>query len=467
MSFRSAYTAKRPPLPSISEPGASARLLHKLSLSQASSAVRPIADLNDVAQRFTSDVTQGRAPTVGDWNKIAWCIWTTEPAVAENETALDIVLARVAQMQRKRPYRQLASVYLMEFAPDRPRIDRVAEVLRAFATKAGSPWDQLQVQYNFFGGTSPVVQMAGVALSKKLNVEGFVNAIGLSSSFADSGFAEFMHAAGLGLTRRAPITTVVDRLEELRRWCLKSDGTSFFPSWRKEMARTLVLPFDNRSIEKSDRDLIASFLVKQFGDPRTDRSRWIGLDDVANILKRWLTEQSLRQFFDVVDRIAPDNTWKFRRKFWLAYHTHGLIQNAWVVFGPDGAAEVHRSFGTDAPFGRFTGYGQKSIQKGHAVLLLDFGQCIVADWSYDGYCNIWPSNRAVKPPALNLPRYSSDDVRRPVPSNRTEANLTKNDIFAHNGSESYVWQNRVARRLQELTGVRIGQTDYSISSPWR
>jgi hypothetical protein len=196
--------------------------------------------------------------------------------------------------------------------------------------------------------------------------------------------------------------------------------------------------------------------------PGSITPRGSDLDDVADILRRWLTEQSLRQFFDVVDRIAPDGAWKYRRKFWLAFHNQGLIRTAWVVFGDDGAAEARRAFGREALFGVFNGSGRKNIQKGHAVLLLDFGQCTVADWSYNGFCNIWPSNSPAKPPGLNLPTYSSDDVQRRVPADRTEQSSTRHDIFGHGGSENYVWQDRVARRLRDLTGVRIPQSDYTV-----
>jgi EH_Signature domain len=163
-----------------------------------------------------------------------------------------------------------------------------------------------------------------------------------------------------------------------------------------------------------------------------------------------------------VDRVAPDGAWKYRRKFWLAFHNHGLIRNAWVVFGEDGAAEARKAFGQEALFARFDRSGRKQILEGHAVLLLDFGQCIVADWSYSGFCNIWPSNGMTRPPPLNQSRYSSDDVRRFVPSDRTEQNLTRHDIFGHGGSENYVWQDRVARRLYALTGVRVPQTEYTV-----
>jgi hypothetical protein len=414
-----------------------------------------------VADRFIYALEHHQEPTVADWNKIAWCTWTTRPAIAEHDEALEAVLARVAQMQRKRPYRQLASVYLTEFASDRPRLDRISNVLSSFAVIAGEPWSGLNARYDLFNGAAPIVRMARIALSKQMNVQAFFDTIGLPS-FAESGFAEFMHGEGLSILRMTPITTAAERVGTVRRWCLTQDDKISFPNWRKEMARALTVPFGDTIPVQADRDLITGFLVGRFGDPRINRAAWIGLDDVADILKRWLTEQSLRQFFDVVDRIAPDGAWKYRRKFWLAFHNHGLIRNAWVVFGDDGAAEVHRAFGKEAHFGVFNGYGRKAVQKGHAVLLLDFGQCVVADWSYNGFCNIWPNNGSTTPPTLNLSRYSSDDVRRNVPSDRTEYNLTRHDIFGHGGSENYVWQNRVARRLQELTGVRVPQSEYAV-----
>jgi hypothetical protein len=304
--------------------------------------------------------------------------------------------------------------------------------------------------------------MVRVALSKQMNVQTFLEGIGLSNSFAASGFAEFMHREGLRVLRDTPITAAPERLDTVRRWCVGSDNKLFFPVWGKEMARSLTLPFGNAIPAQADRDLLSNFLVGRFGDPRVKRAAWIGLDDVADILTRWLTEQSLRQFFDVVDRIAPDGAWKYRRKFWLAFHNHRLIRNAWVVFGDDGAAEARKAFGREALFGVFNSGGRKPIQKGHAVLLLDFGQCVVADWSYNGFCNIWPNNSPTRPPSLNLRTYSSDEVRRGVPPDRTEQNLSRHDIFLHSGSENYVWQNRVARRLQELTGVRIPQSEYTV-----
>jgi hypothetical protein len=186
------------------------------------------------------------------------------------------------------------------------------------------------------------------------------------------------------------------------------------------------------------------------------------MDDVADILKRWLTEQSLRQFFDVVDRIAQPHQWRFRRAFWQAYHDANLIQNAWVIFGPDGAAQARRSFGQGIRFGRFRSGGHKQVQRGHAVLLMDMGQCVVADWSHNGYCNIWPASDPDRPRDLNAETYSTSDVGRRLPRDTSEINVNRHDMFSHVGSQNYIWQDRVARRLQELIGVRVPQSAYRI-----
>lgn len=181
MSLRAALTTRKRSLPLLTEPTAVLRLLAELSSMPTGESAKPAVDLNTVAERFMHQLARGREPTVGDWNKIMCCIWSTEPAIAEHDEALDSVLARVAEMRRKRPYRQLASVYLSEFGPDRPRLDRISYVLSSFAPVAGEPWTGLSARYDVFNGPGPIVQMARVALGRQMSVQTFLQAVGLST----------------------------------------------------------------------------------------------------------------------------------------------------------------------------------------------------------------------------------------------------------------------------------------------
>jgi hypothetical protein len=106
----------------------------------------------------------------------------------------------------------------------------------------------------------------------------------------------------------------------------------------------------------------------------------------AAIVRRWLTDQSLRQFLDVLDDSALQHQWKFRRAFWEAVYRRGLIGEAWVVFDKVSAKLIFKG---ETPFARWEGGGSKQIQNGPACLLLRIGSGIVAEWSHNGRCYIW------------------------------------------------------------------------------
>jgi hypothetical protein len=443
--------------------GATARLAARLPRTPP--VERPAIDLNAVAERFLDDVGHGLAPSGADWNKIAWCLWTTSPAIAQHDVALSALLDRVVhmmRMERKRPYRQLASAYLMDFAADRPALERIGGVLRSFAAAAGAPWDRLQATYTLFDGAEAVERFARLALNGRTNVQGVLEAAGVGGPLLAGCFARAAHDEGLRIIARTPVSTAAEHVETVRRWSLRPDKRLIFENSKVELARAVVHPFGDRIPGLADRKPVLDFIISRFGDPRVNRGKWIGMDDVAQILRRWLIEQSLRQFLDVVDRLAPDHMWKYRRAFWLAYHKADLLQNAWVVFGDDGAVEAMRAFGRAVQFGKFRSGGTKKILPGHAVLLLNFGPCVVADWSHNGRCNIWKKSDRTLPSDLNAPAYTSDEIMRRVPKDDSEASLNKNDIFSHHGSENYVWQNRVADRLNQLIGVRVPQSDYQV-----
>lgn len=177
--------------------------------------------------------------------------------------------------------------------------------------------------------------------------------------------------------------------------------------------------------------------------------------DAVPIVKKWLTEQSLRQFLDLADRAAAaadpnvKHMWPARRKFWEAAYKAELISEAWVVFGPEGARLAQRTFGDGASFGRFNRDGRKPVDSGHTVLLLRIGRGVVADWSFNGKCNIWTDAEDRGAPKLYGTVYSSDDVLMP---NNVDSDVGAGPFSTlHSGR----WETRVANKLHRMTGVRV------------
>src|SRR5262249_14794334 len=141
-----------------------------------------------------------------------------------------------------------------------------------------------------------------------------------------------------------PVPAAAAHVDALRRWSLQPDKRLTFESSKAAFARAVVKPFGDRIPPPAERDVVMNFIIGRFGDPRVRRGTWVGMEDVAQILRRCLTEQSLRQYLEVVDRIAPHHTWKYRRAFWQPSYKADLLQNAGVVFGDHGAVGARRAF---------------------------------------------------------------------------------------------------------------------------
>ncbi len=462
-SFRSALHSLTlgAPRPLPAEPRLTA-LAQRGDAAGAQAVRRPAVDLDEVAARLIAALDAGEDPSPLDWRHAPWCLWRAEPPLATHDRALTRLLSEITRSERRGPYRRLASVYLIDYAPGRPRIGEIGRALAARAAAAGAPWHDLQRDYRVFDGPEGVRALTEAALAGRETVPALLGRRGLTAIMAGSGLAEASHLDGLDLLAGRRAASATAHLDQVRGWCLAADGTPLYQAHRAAMVNALVMPFRGTMPSAADRDALGGFLLARFGDPRVKPGSWIGMDEAAAILKRWLTEQSLRQFFDVVDRIAPDGMWKYRRAFWSAYHARDLILNAWVVFGQDGASEARRAFGRDIQFGKFAKGGRKQVMPGHAVLLLDLGRCIVADWSHNGYCNIWSADDPGRPRFMTALSYTTDDVRREIPSERTEAVLRKHNIFAHSGSDNYVWQSRVAACILEMTGYRLSLGEFAV-----
>jgi len=178
------------------------------------------------------------------------------------------------------------------------------------------------------------------------------------------------------------------------------------------------------------------------------------------LIVSWLTEQSLRQFLDIVGLTVKDpndaQMWRYRRTFWEAAHRKGIIRGAWVVFAEDGARLARSRFGKNVDFATFVSAGSKQIQRTHAVLLLEVGQGIVADWSHNGKVNIWSDASERNAPKLYQRSYSSDDVTISKDDTETSRYLVK----THSSPRTYSWQRVVAERIYRMTNTRLQPSDY-------
>lgn len=451
---RSAPTALLPREPAV------ARALARIPVDMLGfSAPAKGRNYNQIAEAIAAACRAGRPLDRTDLRAAPWCLWQTRPALAQDPACLEAVLGAVAASPRRRSLRSLASAWMMSFDPGQPGMAEAARLLRNSASLMGSPWDRLAATYGLFHEVEGPRRVAEAALSGRVTPVAVLKQSGIGSLDATSGYAKACLALLLGLIETGQVRDAMDRLKLVRDVAVRPDGRLVFQELGPQTCRALLRPFRDAMPERAVRDAYLDLLLMLFGDPRLRPAAWARMVEEGEMVRRWLTEQSLRQFLDVADRAAGahdfGSMWPARRRFWEAVYDAGLVSEAWVVFGPLGLDLAKRLFGEHASFGRFSHGGRTQVATGHTVLLLRVGlRGLVADWSFGGKCNIWFDYEAPDAPRLYKANYSTDElgVRDPGAGGAQQETVS----FMHSGN----WQARVADEIRKITGVHMPPSSY-------
>ncbi|MEH2510160.1 hypothetical protein V1291_001514 [Nitrobacteraceae bacterium AZCC 1564] len=413
-------------------------------------------DYDAKAKMLQSKISKGQPLDARDARDGAWCLWITEPALADHPVILRAVLAAIEHSERKRPARALATSYLSSFAPRRAAVPDTSGTLMRIADRLGKPWDTLQSRYALFDHINGHENVARAAVVERTPPSSILQNSGLPAFDARSGFAKACAEAALKLIESGAEKDPEVCLDLVQRVALDEHQKLIFDDHGPLVANALTLHFETPP-RKSLQNRTIALLVSLFGDPRLPKSNWTRMPKAEEIVRRWLTELSLRQFLDIVDNLAIERMWKYRRAFWEAVLRSELIADAWVVFDPQGALAARRALGKAASFGTFDG----SVQTGQAALILRIGRGVVAEWSHNGKCVIWSDAERRDAPQLYLSRYTPATLRSP-----TASDDLNRPVFAvsHVSPDTYAWQTKVAAKIHQMTNVRIQQSQYTVRS---
>lgn len=390
---------------------------------------------------------------------VPWCFWSTTPCIAEKRSFAQEALLQLKHLGSSRPVNRLANGYLADFASDRPMLAEVAALLERETATKSKRWLSLQRDFSVFDPKSGPVKLAQAAIGRRCPVRDILKSFGLHDTSAEGGFAFAATTQALLSLSRQNDQNHLDRLKLVTSLALDESGRTLMQGLANPLAEALLRPMVNSHVDQDTSDQFVRVITVALGDPRLERNgRWVSVEsDLRNLVVRWLSRLSLRQFLDVVDQTAQVSKWFERRRFWEGhyefYESKKIEIEAWVAFGESGARLARRAFGNSAGFARLHSQ-RKYVSSGHAVLLLKIGELMVADWSDNGKCNIWSRAADQDAPELYRSNYGSNEVQAFFGQGNFET--ADKLAWAHQGN----WQDRIAQRLYELTGIRVPSKVY-------
>src|ERR1700676_1352909 len=188
--------------------------------------------------------------------------------------------------------------------------DKVADTLARVASRFDSPWSKAASELAIFDPVKGPTRLAEAAFYARKAPSEIIQSYGLSNVPLDAKFIEAAFLIGIESIGKNPSRDPDEHLRRVKSWGLRTDGNVAFEQHRGALVDALVQPFADPMPSKQVRDNFISVLVSKFGDPRLHPGRWGQMAESASVIRRWLTDQSLRQFLDVFDDSALEHQWK-------------------------------------------------------------------------------------------------------------------------------------------------------------
>lgn len=422
-----------------------------------SANLRVPPDLKEIQRRLIMRLEADEPEPVGrrDLRYAPLCIWDGELPLAERPRLLERLIRTLETAGRRSIVRMLAAVFFRHFHANRAGIELVGAALSRMVDESIGSIYRLQSDFSVFDSRDGPARVARYCIQSNTAPQRLLRGHGLAGEALTLGFGVAVYRCGMeyiaGELARNASRSLVQRAFE---WTEEPAPAGYW-SGAATFANTLLLPFAGGTEPPDDlKNHILDLLLDRIGDPRTRSDRWQNMAEAAEIARRWLTGVALRQFLDIVDQVAYLKHWNYRRAFWTALYEKGAISQAWVAFGPRGAMRARRDFGKNLEFGKITAAG-KPVEPGHAVLVMRLGDYVAIDWSQNGRCIFWPDDHS-DAPRLYEETYRSRDISPTIAPRGGEQ-------WVHGGSQSYVWQRRVAEFIRRNIGFVLHERDYRVT----
>lgn len=421
---------------------------------------------NAIAHRITECLTNGQYLSRADLHDAGWCVWTTTPALSDDVGILAAYLRQLNGCDRIRPFRSLASSYVAAFHAERPHLAMIAQVLAVKAAMVGRPWSTAQDRFALFDPVAVFSKLGDPTITPSIRPARALADIGLGQLPSGGGLELALHKNGLETLKNQPNADPFHRLRLTLLWATGESGKLLAPSIATSVIEALIGPFRGETPDRSVRDHYVEKITELLGDPRFDHQNWRGNGIAETIVGRWLCEQSLRMYLDIVARIHPPEFWQHRREFWEAIYRASLVDEAWVVLEAEGASAARKIYGDHCVFGRFApsskGPNGGELGRGMAALTLKIGTLILVDWSHAGPCLIWDTEVETGAPDVYRRVYDAARFRKLAEGPETLSNHASQGIFWHSGSETYLWQDNIVSYLSRKQDLKNLSATYRI-----
>jgi hypothetical protein len=352
-----------------------------------------------------------------DWSKIS-TDRVTEAAVAvfddqrrsrvELNRVREFYLREIAASRQQSFLSAMFWVYVESFNPTGAHTSALAAALKQRQGLFGDRVDQML--YSLPDLLSPGHAPSAVA---RLMVE-------TSDPYAALKDKGFLSPHSPGLLQHAHLAFVhqiaskLERADEARRllrWLKPASGQAL-ELGASEAVAALLAPWREKAPPETMQGFMTENIVAAYGDPRINRGGiWAAFPtDLKAMVLRWLTQEDMRLFCNVITQTQNHHHWPPRRDFWLELFRQRRIDEAWVAFGSAARDYAKHHFSASSGINLDRRFAKQSDRGGStSLLIMRIGNKIVVDGCHSYKTHIFNGSDP-KAPVLYQREYFCDGI---------------------------------------------------------
>lgn len=429
----------------------------------------PFKDLEDLHNIFLKAIELNAWHQISHrmWNRAPWVFfWKKENYLARYELFRNQYKNYLTNSKGGKALRTLIYVYLLELPKNYSEIIWFSRLIQIGLVDKLSEslfiWKYRQQKLHIFTHDEGIKKIASECLYSDIAVDTYLcEEIGLTGYLSQGNYAHSIYSKALEILENNITEENYNVIYRIIQWSENENHELRFPSSKNNLIEALLLPWLDINPNELLQHKIENFLLNYFGDPRINRSEWLGVnDDAVSVIRRWLTGSTLQRYFKILDRNAkryPENErrhWRYRKAFWWAYFTHKHLNEAWFAFAPYAQYLADQVLDPDERvYGRLVGGGH---QRNHAALIMQIENLIITEWSHNGKCRIWTQENENAPKLYQkeYTRYDLTENSEKIVSHYATKGIT------HHSSNSGKWQSQIASFINRHTNIRLSMNEY-------
>ena len=368
----------------------------------------------------------------------------------KSDTSNDFVkkyVSYITEINNPSIWSSLIIHYIMQYSEEKEVFKKISSLILKNSKNLSKVWKKTTEYINCFD-INKSTKLIAKEILKEQDHNQVLNKLNLRGPFLSSGFVREVYF------ECANIINNELKKENFKNYSFFLNILSFSGKLNEAYGSVAMFcflePLNDITVSNAKKMELQNLFIETYGDPRIRAQSWPQIpqkyggfdtrESCISIVKKWLTSQSIKLFFDIIEEHAIDHQFAPRRELWEKCFENDLIVEAHAILGNNSSVTARR-VKKENEEARTLDWGTlKGASSDQSVLLMKLlNGTVISVWSHSGKFRAWFQQNDDKP----------DFYRREYTGIRLRLNSDYDKVQGGN------WVPVIRTFLRNQTGVRI------------